>query len=52
MRKYLIIKRFNYLDDYHFGTSVLIWYPLLKNCQLHPNFWKSASIRFLSNGVD
>jgi len=31
---------FNYSDDTHFGISVSIWYPLLKKCQLHPNFWK------------
>jgi len=40
------------LDDTHFGTGVSIWYPLLKKCQLHPNFWKSASIRSLSDRID
>ena len=43
---------FNYSDGSHFGTGVSIWYPLLKKCQLHPNFWKIASIRSLSDGVD
>jgi len=46
------MKWFNYSDGTHFGTCVSIWYPFLKMCQLHPNFWKSASIRSLSNGVD
>jgi len=30
-------------------VGVSICSPLLKKCQLHPNFWKSASIRSLSN---
>jgi len=57
-RKYLLLiwldknKRLNYSDGTHFGIGVSIWYPLLKECQLHPNFWKSASIRSLSDEVD
>jgi len=47
----VVNKRFNYSDT-HFGTGVSSWYPLLKECQLHPNFWKSASIRSLSDGVN
>jgi len=48
-----VIKQwFNYSDSTHFGTSVSIWYPFLKECQLHPNFWKSTSIRSFSDGVD
>jgi len=42
---------FNYADDIHFGTCVSIWYPLLKKCQLHPNFRKSASIKSFSDEV-
>jgi len=37
-----IIKRkkkwFNYSDGTHLDTSVSIWYPLLKKCQLYPKF--------------
>ena len=51
-----IIKRkkkwFNYSDGTHLDTSVSIWYPLLKKCQLYPKFWKSVSITSLSDAVD
>jgi len=36
------------LDGTHFRSNVSVWSPLLKKFQLRLNFWKSASIRSLS----
>jgi len=45
----LLINKFNYSDGPYLIRGVLLWFLLLKKCQLHTNFQKNVSIRSLSD---